>query len=241
MKGDKNYKNYIKEVEKSYDENAEIYTEAEEAADVIQFNRKALSLLPPLNKGMILDAGCGPGIFCELLAQEGKRVVGIDISSRLLDIGERRCEKFANCNFCRMSVEDMGFKKESFDVVLSAFEVMYHKDLKKVLKIFYRILKGGGSLLLLVPHPARNMGMHKPLNYFKTGLFRERWGIGMESRKYYLTLEGYVNSLIDCGFTINKIWEPLPPRGKTCLYDVNIKFPHKTVYPQALVVLSQKT
>lgn len=234
------YKEYVKEVEESYDENAEEYTEAEETPDVILFDQQVISLLPSLNGKMILDAGCGPGIFCELLAREGAEVVGIDISSKLLNIARKRCERYKNCTFYKMDVEGVAFDKNSFDIVLNAFEVMYHKDLKKALKGFHRILKAEGTLLLLIPHPVRNMGMHRPLDYFKTGLFKEKWGIGMVSKKFYLTFQSYINSLIDCGFTVKKIWEPPPPKGKLQLYDMEIKFPPGTVYPQAMVIVSEK-
>ena len=39
-----------------------------------------LNLIPP-NDSLILDCGCGPGTYGVILAQEGGKVIGIDISA----------------------------------------------------------------------------------------------------------------------------------------------------------------
>lgn len=47
---------------------------------------KFVSLLP--KNATILDAGCGPGRDCEYFVKKGLKVVGVDLSDKLLDIAK---------------------------------------------------------------------------------------------------------------------------------------------------------
>ena len=56
-----------------------------------KMRRKILSILPnDLSGKRVLDAGCGPGQFSIELAQRGASVLGIDISSNLIEIAKKR-------------------------------------------------------------------------------------------------------------------------------------------------------
>ena len=56
--------------------------------------RKILSILPnDLSGKRVLDAGCGPGQFSIELAQRGASVLGIDISSNLIEIAKKDYQK----------------------------------------------------------------------------------------------------------------------------------------------------
>jgi SAM-dependent methyltransferase len=68
----------------------------------------------------ILDIGCGIGRFESALHQRVKRIVGIDISARMLDIARRRCAGLGNVEFRRTSGLDLGeFVAGGFDGVLA--------------------------------------------------------------------------------------------------------------------------
>ncbi|MDD1686291.1 class I SAM-dependent methyltransferase [Methanoregula sp.] len=45
------------------------------------------------DKKSILDLGCGPGLYCELLAEHGHRVTGVDFSKRSLDYARQNATK----------------------------------------------------------------------------------------------------------------------------------------------------
>ena len=38
----------------------------------------------------ILDLGCGPGLYCEILAENGHRVTGVDISKRSIEYAKEK-------------------------------------------------------------------------------------------------------------------------------------------------------
>jgi ubiquinone/menaquinone biosynthesis C-methylase UbiE len=68
----------------------------------------------------ILDIGCGIGRFERALHQKAKHIVGIDISSRMLEIARQRCAGLGNVEFRQTSGLDLGeFVAAGFDGVLA--------------------------------------------------------------------------------------------------------------------------
>lgn len=91
----------------------------------------------------ILDAGCGTGGDLNYLKKYGN-VIGVDISEKALLYSKRRGHKVA-----RGDVNDLPFKDNHFDLVVAS-DSLYHRwvDDKKAVREFYRVLKGGGLLLV---------------------------------------------------------------------------------------------
>ena len=103
---------------------------------------------------VILDVGCGDGrLFREY------KVIGVDIDKEAL-------KKNPNPRI-RMNIteEKLPFKDNTVDQIF-CLEVLEHlqrtKDVVKVLKEFYRVLKSGGSLIIHTPNRERlNLVMRK--------------------------------------------------------------------------------
>lgn len=106
-----------------------------------------MKLLP--KGGRVLDVGCASGRDSRTFAQEGFRVVGIDLVD--LFLREAR-KKVPQAKFIKMDLLNLKFPKNYFDAVW-AHAVLLHikkKDIPKVLKGFYNILKPGGKLHIRV-------------------------------------------------------------------------------------------
>jgi ubiquinone/menaquinone biosynthesis C-methylase UbiE len=164
-----------------------------------------LSMLGNIKGKKILDAGCGAGRECKVLAKKGAKVIGIDVSDRMIALAKERCKKL-NVKFF---VGDMGktkFKENYFDMIITIFATMYKKNLKKLFREFKRILKKNGVLLIVVSHPIRKMIKYTK-NYFERG---KHWEIhdGIKFFNYYWTMEDYINTLISQGFIITEMREP---------------------------------
>jgi ubiquinone/menaquinone biosynthesis C-methylase UbiE len=176
----------------------------------------------------ILDAGCGAGTDTAKIARKAKHVTGIDISHKMLEIAKKnyRAKKLV---FEIGNMEKTHFKNNSFDMITSIFSIMYVKNLKKTFSGFRRILKPGGELLIVIPHPARRL-IKFTHNYFKTG---KTWFTHRKIRyfNYCYKTEDYINCLIQNGFVIEKISEP----------KITIKKFKDNYYPWHLLIRARKS
>ena len=99
----------------------------------------------------ILCIGVGSGDeLIEILKRHPSKVVGIDVSSKLLDIARAR---FPDVEFQKMEMTDLLFPDHSFDLIYSSLAFHYAKDWDLLLSEVYRILKENGELLFSTHHP----------------------------------------------------------------------------------------
>jgi SAM-dependent methyltransferase len=95
-----------------------------------------------------LDAGCGYGLFSAAAVRRGAAVVSLDIGERLV----ARTIARAGSRGLVADVCHLGFRDESFDVVISS-EMLEHTEapLRAVAELA-RILKADGLLVLTTPN-----------------------------------------------------------------------------------------
>ena len=86
-----------------------------------KYTRKALKMLPNLEKPRILDIGCGSGVpTIELAKLSNGEIIGIDIKQSLLDRLNRRIEEECSSNrvkAVKCSLFEIDFPDESFDII----------------------------------------------------------------------------------------------------------------------------
>lgn len=118
------------------------------------WRKKAIRLLKKDNPGKILDIATGTAdmaiMACRLLKPE--KVVGIDLSAEMLEIGRKKVEKegfTAKIELLKGDGEAINFPDNSFDSVMAAFGVRNFENLENGLKEMLRVLKPGGSLVIL--------------------------------------------------------------------------------------------
>lgn len=97
----------------------------------------------------ILDLGCGPGWSSLMLARAGYRVVGADISERMIEIARERVHREATeAEFVVADMEELDLERREFDGVL-LFDCLHHcPGYESVLKRAYEHLRPGGVVLL---------------------------------------------------------------------------------------------
>lgn len=97
-----------------------------------------------------LDAGCGDGMYVELVGQQFFRAYGVDISGPKLAAARKRMP-YPSFTFLEASIEALPVPSDSISLVLCS-EVMEHlPDPQGLLKELYRITAPGGYLLLTTP------------------------------------------------------------------------------------------
>ncbi|MBU3905258.1 MAG: methyltransferase domain-containing protein [Nanoarchaeota archaeon] len=178
-----------------------------------------LKLLTNVKGKKIIEVGCGGGQISIFLAKKGANCTGIDLSEKELDYAKNlaKIEK-VNVNFLKGSFQDLSrFKKNSFDIAVSSWAFQYSPNLNKLFKEVYKIIKPNGIFIFSMPHPfyeIMDSKTHKiKYSYFKTGRYEniDVWQDGSKHKfvGFHVKVSDIYNALIDAGFYVEKIIEPV--------------------------------
>jgi SAM-dependent methyltransferase len=176
-----------------------------------------LSLLPGVRRKRVLDAGCGPGAYSQIMVRRGAKVVGVDVSPKMLRLALERVGDKVELHLADLTRPMKFLKNNSFDIVISPLVVPYIRDLFRLFKEFYRVLKSPGILVFSDGHPFWDYlffkEKRKAKNYFNTevvGLTWRGFGVPVYIKGYRRPLNALLNPLIKAGFIVDRIVEPLP-------------------------------
>lgn len=107
-----------------------------------------LRLMPPL---VIADLGAGDGCFSLLLAAQAQRVIAVDSSEKMLEVGREQAQRYGvtNVDFRQGDMEELPIDAASVDVVF--FSQSLHHALHPALALeeAARILRPGGRIVIL--------------------------------------------------------------------------------------------
>jgi predicted TPR repeat methyltransferase len=102
----------------------------------------------PAGDKLILDAGCGTGLCGPLLAPYASRLVGVDLSNKMLD-GARVRGMYHELVHAELTAFSAG-RPDSADVIVSADTLCYFGPLDEVFAASARALRPGGYLVFSV-------------------------------------------------------------------------------------------
>lgn len=97
----------------------------------------------------ILDLGCGEGTRLYTIAGTPKKAVGVDISETAINLARKSYPKI---NFVVADLEKIPLKKNSFDLVYSAYVLEHLTNPSKVLLEAIRLTSKSGYLVLVAPN-----------------------------------------------------------------------------------------
>jgi predicted TPR repeat methyltransferase len=117
---------------------------------------EALStLVPTPNVNLdILDAGCGTGLCGPLLRPYARKLVGVDLSAKMLTKADGR--KTYDDLVKYELTEFLSHQSEAFDVIASADTLCYFGDLEPVLQAVAKALKPDGLLIFTLEDAREN-------------------------------------------------------------------------------------
>jgi demethylmenaquinone methyltransferase/2-methoxy-6-polyprenyl-1,4-benzoquinol methylase len=119
----------------------------------ILWRKKAIGLLKKENPKKILDIATGTGDFAvEALALNPDKVIGVDISAGMLAHGREKIQRKGLQDKIELRLGDsekLPFEDNSFDAVIVSFGVRNFENLEKGLSDMNRVLRPGGTCVVL--------------------------------------------------------------------------------------------
>lgn len=117
------------------------------------WRRKAVRLLKSVEPQNILDIATGTGDFAiALLKLKPKKIIGMDISKGMLEVGKRKMHERKVDHIIDMQhgdSESLPFEDGTFDAVTVAFGVRNFENLKQGLSEMLRVTRIGGKIVIL--------------------------------------------------------------------------------------------
>jgi predicted TPR repeat methyltransferase len=197
-----------------------------------------LSLAKKYSFRKVLDVGCGTGILSKLLENElSMRVIGIDVSQRMLDIAEESCQGMA-VKFVKCSFHDHN-PKTKYDLVIGSFFLGYESNLVEAFAKTKSLLNSNGGAIFSIIHPIRMcMSEHDDQTYRLSDYFTESSHkvVTVPGEEPLLqprrTFETIIEAARDSGFALSRLLEPKPAfdMGDSKRFEFYHKFPTVAVF-----------
>ena len=210
-----------------------------------------LSLLSDLSGKSLLDLGCGYGEHCKMFIDMGaKSVVGVDISEKMLEVAHR-ANSDPKITYLNIPIEDIDELDGQFDVVISSLAIHYVDSFAEVVKKIYDKMNTDGVFVFSQEHPIGTACINgnrwtkdesgKKLyvnlsNYCVEGERESTWFVeGV--KKYHRMFSTIVNTLVDVGFSVERMIEPFADAEMLKKYPQHDNLLHK---PDFLLVKAKK-
>ena len=104
---------------------------------------------------MVLEIGCGTGRIAKKIINQCQKYVGIDISSKTVDVARNHFKNFNNAFF--INEDFLKYKEtEKYDVIFSTLTFMHIKNKEKALINVFNLLKNNGIFVLSIDKNQQN-------------------------------------------------------------------------------------
>ena len=222
----------MRQQEQEWDSKAEVYLDLsrKDITGVFAYekyiNTSSLFSLFPKSAQTVLDLGCGIGCFTNELTKKFSKVVGVDVSGKMLNIAKGNAERAI---FIKHDLETpLPDFKIKYDLITAKLVLMYIEDLDLFAKECSHALKIGGNMLVSITHPTRwlvkflekkkNNQRFARLQHLFTGYFSETYidrriggPKGVTFTFIHRTLQTYVNVFRRHGLILDLVDEPTVP------------------------------
>lgn len=185
-----------------------------------------MRLLGPKKDETVLDLGCGQGILSRELSPLVRKVIGLDLSGRLIKLARRRSGRLGNIEYVVGDAENMkGFTDGSFDAVCSVLAVQNMERLERVAAEAARVLRAGGRMVWVLSHPCfripRQSGWgydeKRKLQYRRVDRYMSELKVPIQMHPgaapnvrtwtFHRPLAAYFEKLVSSGFVVNGLEE----------------------------------
>jgi len=108
----------------------------------------ALNNTKPSQSQLILDLGCGTGLLFQHIAKSTKLVVGIDISSKILQEAKKRIKQLPNAAVIRADADHTPFQNQTFDQVFAITLLQNMPNPLKTLREIKRVARPQSTIIV---------------------------------------------------------------------------------------------
>ena len=107
-----------------------------------------LTMIPAID---VADLGAGEGTLSQILAKNARKVIAIDISERMVEVGSRlaKDEGFTNLEYRIGDLEEPPIADNSIDLAVFSQALHHANSPQKAIAAARRILRDGGRLVIL--------------------------------------------------------------------------------------------
>lgn len=185
-----------------------------------------------------IDVGCGTGVLTRVLASQGARMVGVDLSRRMIEIAnaERR-DSMVTYHVGPFESVSRTLPQHAFDFAVANMSFNCILDLEAVMTGIAGVLKPRGWIVFTVAHPFF-WQLHREWedpNMFQYGVEHslkvhfvislDPKGLPSETTYFHRPLSRYCSLLERAGFAIRSVDEPMPTAEVEKLYPARWRFP----------------
>ena len=189
---DRTIERYWSRFPHTYDRNQE-YVVGKELLDQIT---KELDSLPEL--GDVVELGCGTGCFTATIVGKSKNLFATDLSDHLLETARKGLHDLPNVTIQKENCMETSFASGAFDTAFMANLIHVVDSPNKVLQECYRILKNGGTIII-VTYTGYGMKLWEKI---KMGVrFLKTWG-KPPAHTHSFSSEDLTTMMADSGFVI---------------------------------------
>jgi SAM-dependent methyltransferase len=118
-------------------------------------------------KGLVVDLGCGSGIWAKELTQAGYDVLGIDISEAMLDLARKKAPKasFQNASLVRVELPKCDAVTSIGECLNYQFDEHSKTELKELFRRIYNSLRPNGIFIFDILEPGCVTGTNPQKTY----------------------------------------------------------------------------
>ena len=212
---------------------------------------ETLNLLGDVAGLDVIVLGCGGGQDCIVLAKQGARVLGIDLSDGQISFGRKLAEQEdVMVTLLQGNVEELqGIEDESYDLALSLHALNYVEHADRAFAETFRVLRPGSAFVFSVHHPFDACLEDGP----PYGIVRGYWEreqdwqwefpkqrVSARMRSWYRPLSEWFLLLTDAGFRVDRLLEPPPTEGRVMPWDESYDIEKMRLVPANLIVRAWK-
>ena len=174
-------------------------------------------------EGRILDVGTGEGQVARLLAAQGSLVVGIDPTHNQI---VEAVARGGGPRYLRGGAAELPFASASFDAAVACLVFEHIDEMDSAIAELARVVRPGGRFVFMLNHPLLQTPgsgwiddhvRDPPEQYWRIGPYLTETTSVEEVQKdvfipfVHRPLGRYVNALIEAGFNLERMIEPVPP------------------------------